>query len=500
MTDKKRGHGETGRSPLLPIIVLVYVAFFATAALSILVFFPETSLPREVRLRAPNLSGIRARLMGSRGAATAPETALPPAGRPGPAPAAAPAAPRFRLRDALANVRIPNPFRNVSLSRITESLKSIRFPDLGAALRGRRTVEADDGSAATAGQIRDLRSRLEAATTEINEVAASLSALVEASDLPDAEKRRRLDGIEERALAARKECIQEYEQKLGEKDRQIAVLRAELSDTGDGPAAAVAAEDLRRQLAQAETRHATEVARLKQAQAERERQLRTRHAQELKVVTDRYNPSFPELADILDKPAEQIPAARSAPYRKLLSEEGVLLPEQYEALAARAKELDALTDRLLQVPYSGSVPGALEHIRSAGRALSRDYGRLWSDLADRVAEKEAQSQATRSRVVAAETETRRVFDAVDRLARDARENGYVLDPYDTQNVLLQVSKLHSPRVGDLVYVFRKENELIGTLMIISAGETTRARLLQLTRDDRPIRPFDKILLTAEANG
>jgi hypothetical protein len=42
--------------------------------------------------------------------------------------------------------------------------------------------------------------------------------------------------------------------------------------------------------------------------------------------------------------------------------------------------------------------------------------------------------------------------------------------------------------------------MVATLLITTAGDAVRARLLQLADDNRPVRAFDKLLLSVETNG
>jgi hypothetical protein len=86
--------------------------------------------------------------------------------------------------------------------------------------------------------------------------------------------------------------------------------------------------------------------------------------------------------------------------------------------------------------------------------------------------------------------------ALDQLARSSREGGYILDPRDPQSILLYVSRLRDPKVGDTVYVFRKEDELIATLRITAVSDGVRASLLQQSEPGKPVVAFDRILLAS----
>jgi hypothetical protein len=252
-----------------------------------------------------------------------------------------------------------------------------------------------------------------------------------------------------------------------------------LRDAAAPAAAAVDVETLRRtyeaRLAAAEERRAREVAA---AAAEAAR---------------RYNPVLtqPAVADALRRRVDRGLYGRevSAPYREVLGREGIVTREQYERLRSRAAEIDLLAGRLLQVPYTNSVPPALERIRDAGQTLALEYGRIWGALADRLESRDR-------RIAALESEAEQFSLAMDSLARSTREGGYVLDPRDPRSILLYVSRIHAPRVGDTVYVFRKEDELLATLRITAVGDTVRASLVEQGAPQKPIAAFDRILLAA----
>jgi hypothetical protein len=248
--------------------------------------------------------------------------------------------------------------------------------------------------------------------------------------------------------------------------------------------------------------HAEEIRKLKAAQTDREAALKRDHQRALAELQAQYNPVFREgpLTEILSRPRTALEQQAPEPYREILGAEEVRDRESYQDLARQARDLETLTQRLLEVPYGGSVPDALVRIQDAGRVLTQGYGEVWTELADRLEERTEDVQSTREQLSQKEAEIGRVYEATDRLARDTRENGYVLDPYDPQSVLLQVSRLHAPTVGDLVYVFHEDDRLVATLLITTVNQAVRARTLQLANDERPIRAFDKILLAGEANG
>ncbi len=448
--------GSTGRSPLILIVILVYAAFLATALVSIMVFFPQVTLPGTLRLPVLRL----------------PERAAqaPPAGAAAPAAPTAPAAPATPVA----------PQRPEPISRAARALEgarnlfaSLRWPDVGAWARGAwssvtawlRGLEWPDVAA--------LFKRAEQPASQPPEVART------APQVPTAERAPEPAPAPPPAVEAPRVA-----------PVSPAVAGEALPVPSAPPAGAPDAEALRRayeaRLREADEKHAREMAALQQT-------LDARAGAKVADTVRRYNPVFEQagLAAMLRGGVDRslFGAEVSAPYREILEREGIMSRAQYDQLRGRAAELDALAGRLLQVPYTNSVPPALERIRESGQSLARDYGRIWTALAERL-------QARDARIGRLQGQIDQFAVALDQLARSSREGGYILDPRDPQSILLYISRLHDPKVGDTVYVFRKEDELVATLRITAVGDGVRASLVQQAEAGKPMVAFDRILLAS----
>jgi hypothetical protein len=358
--------------------------------------------------------------------------------------------------------------------------------------------------------LESLKTELLASTAEINDVADRLIRIIEAGGMPSAERERAISGVRERAQDLQANARADYLAQIATKEREIGALRAELALISGSPAPTRPQSDsgetsqraVDTALADLQAQHRAEIERIKVEQTRREAALKRDHQRALNQLQSQYNPVFrsQELKEILQKPKVETRRQEARAYRELLAVEGVADETAYSELARQAEDLESLTGRLLEVPYGGSVPDALERIRDAGRILSKGYGDIWTDLADRLDTRNQDVETARAELSESKAQINRVYEATGWLARETRENGYVLDPYDPQNVLLQVSRLHAPKIGDLVYVFYEEDRLVATLLVTSVSNAVRARTLQLADENRPIRAFDKILLATETNG
>jgi hypothetical protein len=77
-----------------------------------------------------------------------------------------------------------------------------------------------------------------------------------------------------------------------------------------------------------------------------------------------------------------------------------------------------------------------------------------------------------------------------------RENGYILDPRDTSNIQVYMDRIRQVQDGTIGYVFREDDEFIGTIEFNRDGEVVTAGLVELV-DDRSLQPFDKVLIQVQ---
>jgi hypothetical protein len=394
-----------------------------------------------------------------------------------------------------------------AISRLAAGFRGPQKPEGGGApgpagttppLAGAEAVSAPAAHISSE-EIADLRRRLTRSLDEINLVAQRLIDVVEGQSLPPEEKRKRIESIQERAEATADEYARSHEQvgrpapvqAEGITEEQLADLRA----------------GYERKLTENEETYHERLAELERRLSRREREL-----------VALYNPVFSaqQAREALSRAQAVSGPVRHADYRPILAQENIIDRAAYERLVRQARDLEILTDQLAKIPYKNSVPQAIQRVRQAGRELASGYDRMWTGLADSLQQSKAeadhlaialdQSKADAERYHQALNEQQQIVQrflaAMDRLTFDTRETGYVLDSADPESILLYVGKVYGAKVGDLAYIFRNEDELIATVRIVAVDDSVQARLVQLSTSDRPIRPFDKVLIevTPEVGG
>ena len=224
---------------------------------------------------------------------------------------------------------------------------------------------------------------------------------------------------------------------------------------------------------QQETNHANEIRRLKQL-----------HAREIAALILKYNPEFssPRLLEIINRSADlsAVEAVEIKRYRSVLGEEDLLSVSEFRQLRSYLEDLSLLTARLQEVPYENSIDPAVNQIENLAAIVLEHYEELWSGLADKLAERNM--------------DVAHFIHALDSLVADSRENGYVLDPRDSEKIIVFIDKIHQVSEGDLGYVFREEDELIGIIRFSVTPREITASLVEITAPEETIAPFDKILI------
>ena len=86
--------------------------------------------------------------------------------------------------------------------------------------------------------------------------------------------------------------------------------------------------------------------------------------------------------------------------------------------------------------------------------------------------------------------------AVNYLAKDQAENGYILDATDPKNINVFINSIVKIKNGTIGLVFRTEDNYIGKIKLNWQGQYLRAEVVEL-QNDKQLLPFDKILLQLE---
>lgn len=357
---------------------------------------------------------------------------------------------------------------------------------LDQAERDRRIRAArTDETTATARIRADFAPRIEAKKKEIAELQATIDAY-DSRMLDQAKKSEELLSNERKLFEAQRDQLTTYyEDKIATIEQERAAERRELIAQKDNLVAL----------------------------------LKKNHADEIARLIAKYNPVYAESAVVAalgrSVPAAQGDIAQLPPFRAVLASEGVTTQQKLQETRARLEDIKVVLKRLADTPYINSVPGALKKLEELERSVVADYEALWVSLAS-VVEKKNGIIAERDTTIRSRDATIKDRDATirDRDAsvaqrdealgqftyalnaqtRSSRENGYILDPRNTGRMTVYVNPNIPLREGATAYVFRKENEPVATVELTLAGGSVTARLVSLSTPGKPVEPFDKILV------
>lgn len=249
------------------------------------------------------------------------------------------------------------------------------------------------------------------------------------------------------------------------------------------------------------------------------------HENEIEELTLRYNPdlSDEEIAELLAAPLPDVRALR--PYHSALERTGVLTRAGFDDLRNRLAELNAIIDRLQEIPYENSIPEALDQLDARINAVVGEYERVRAELADSYENLEGDFAEARRQFEEelAESEQRveaRIAEAVqeyrERLAIqgdllqgfryafselivDDRENGYVVDARNPQSIQVVLDRIRDVDEGTRAVVFRERVGYIADISFFEQDGELVART-ESVADGRSIRPFDRILIDIAAGG
>lgn len=255
----------------------------------------------------------------------------------------------------------------------------------------------------------------------------------------------------------------------------------------------------------------SEIARLEAFQTEFEETIRQRHSEEIAALRQQhrqeladmfatYNPTFTdgELLGLLD-PGVTAPGSDDwtiERYDSLLAEEGVARRGEYIALEERYAEFRRILDRLQAIPYENSITPALSQLEQRSYDLVMRYEDLWTGLRDSVLDRDS-IIAARDRTIAEQRgELDELLFALEELTRVNGETGYILDPRDPEEIVVYVSRIRTVQQGAMGYVFRRDDEFVGSVRFVRRDGRMVAELID-TAEDQEIRAFDKILIEAE---
>ncbi len=360
-------------------------------------------------------------------------------------------------------------------------------------------------------ELEDLKTEQETMIQQAREEAQRNIEILDNENLSQDVKAARIRSIRTKEAANIEKIRKEYGDKIKQKEEQIAALQAEI-DAYDARQLAQAKQreevlNNQRRLFDMEMKKATdyyenkikeltdsytkELKDAKQHQEELVKLLKGNYEKALQDQFNLYNPTFGEdrVKGILNRPIEKgvIGPKTFGGYRTTLQKEGIATPEEYAALQRQLDDFSALLKRMKNIPYKNSMPQALNQVEYLGYLMVRDYDGLLDELVGAVDAK--------NRTIGQQNDTITQFlYALDFLTQKSRENGYVLDPRNSDRIVVYLDKLRPVKDGALAYVFRRDDEPIASVRMRVKGDSIYANLVSLESKDKPIEPFDKVLV------
>ncbi len=225
--------------------------------------------------------------------------------------------------------------------------------------------------------------------------------------------------------------------------------------------------------------------------AEFEQTIRERHRREIADLVLRYNPIIRDgqVAEILALEAPASDGANIGAFRPVLAGEGVMTSAEYTALLEEIQRIRALNDRLSEIPFENDVPAVIGQLGGRTAAIIDRYDAAWRRLADSV--------EARDRTISdLEKEIARYEFSLNRLSLAGGDTGFLLDTRDEAALQVYVNPLYSVESGTVGYVFRRDDEYIGTIRFYLQRGRLRARVTEVA-EGKTMQPYDKVLIEVQ---
>lgn len=198
-------------------------------------------------------------------------------------------------------------------------------------------------------------------------------------------------------------------------------------------------------------------------------------------------------------PSVHVEPGLSEPYDAYLRHAAGFGAGDFRELSRTIGEANRILRRLQGIPYEGSVPEALAGIDARYRRSVREMEIVLAALLETVRRRDSTIAAREADIEALRNEREQFRFALDSLTATNRENGYVIDPRDLDAIYLHIDRIREPVRGTVGYVFREDDEFIGTIVLNASAGGVVGRLLSIEPGNE-IRPFDKVLIQIRDGG
>jgi hypothetical protein len=201
-------------------------------------------------------------------------------------------------------------------------------------------------------------------------------------------------------------------------------------------------------------------------------------------LTLRYNPIYSdgEIATVISSKITDIPNATIHKFDKTLSNADIMNEQTFNQLRKKIQSQKLIIDNLQEIPYTNSVPLALNRLERLSQSIIGDYETLWSNLVEQVNAKNNYLGC---------------YDyAMNYLSMTRRESGFVIDARNPNRMLIFIDQVYALKNGDTAYIFKNDDTPIAKIELNLEHGRIIAKVKEILKPMK-IEPFDKILLKLE---
>jgi hypothetical protein len=198
----------------------------------------------------------------------------------------------------------------------------------------------------------------------------------------------------------------------------------------------------------------------------------------------RYNPVFSkgEIAAAVNAKIANVNNPSLHKYDKILDNTDVLNEQSFNQLRKKIQNQKLIIDNLQRIPYTNSMPLALNSLEALSQSIISDYETIWSGLANQV---DAKGSYLGS-----------FGYAMNYLSITRHESGFVIDARNPNRMLIFIDQAYSLKNGDTAYIFKNDDKPIARISLTPDHGQIIAKVKEVLRPIK-IEPFDKILLKLE---
>jgi phage host-nuclease inhibitor protein Gam len=201
----------------------------------------------------------------------------------------------------------------------------------------------------------------------------------------------------------------------------------------------------------------------------------------ISTLTLRYNPTFSqgEIVPIINSKLGNTANSTMNKFDKILSNADILSEQDFNQLHKKIQNQKVILNNLQQIPYTNSVPLALNRLDRLSQSIIGDYETLWGNLLAQVNEKNDDLSSYEY--------------AVNYLSMIRRESGYVMDARNPNRIIIFVDHVFSVKNGDIAYILKNDDTPIAKIELNLEHGRIIAKVKEILKPIK-IEPFDKILI------